>query len=141
MANWIGQKEESHDGCIMILNLGQDNIHQFSKQYVDALRERVALAHADGFMVIWAFDDKVGPFKIPDDFDNIEGMSHVRMMFDVCNRRDSNFALMPEERMKEFKAIEQVMRNHEGFRWRGTFAIGGSCTIADQAVLMPVTEV
>jgi len=141
MANWIGQREEFFDGCVMVLNIGQDNVHQFPQKYVDELRDRVALAHADGHLVIWAFDDQTGPFKIPDDFDNIEGMSHTRMMFDVCGRRDSKFALLPDVRMKEFKAIEAIMRDHTGFRWRGKFAIGGNCSIVDQKVLMPISDI
>lgn len=141
MPVWVEERQEFYNGCLMIFNIGQDNIYQFPKEYYEELRAKVADAHADGYIVIWAFDGNTGPFPIPDDFDNIESMDHVRMMFDVCGRKDSDFALLPEYRMKEFQVIKETMSTHPDFHWKGKFLLGGSCSIAGQKVLMPISEV
>lgn len=140
MPTWIGQKEERFDGCLMVLNIGNHNFSQLPVEYVNALKERISLAIADGWLIIWAFDTTIDEPQIPDDCDTIEGTTHLRMVFDVCGRRDVTFALLPDARLKELKAIEQTMRDHPSFRWSGPFAIGGAASIASQNVLMPITE-
>jgi len=107
MTAFLRQKEDKFEGCLLVLNIGQENIRDHSKEYTETLKSVAADAHADGFMTLYAFDSDTGPMRIPEIFDNVEGMDFVRMMFDVCGRQDSNFSLNPEARMGEFRAMAE----------------------------------
>lgn len=141
--NWLDEKPEEHfSGCLMILNIGQENIHLVSSKYKEALSADVANAHADGWMIVYAFDSQTGPYKAPEEFSNVEGMDFVRMMFDVCGRKDSDFSLYPDKRMEEFKKIGEVIRNHDRLKFtNANLKIGGSCKISGIPVLIPVFDI
>jgi len=141
MPIWVDEKSEgSFEGCLMILNLNPSNYNSCPKDYLEALNDNIGNAIADGWVVIFAYDDNTEP-KIPDEITQMEGTTELRMMFDVCGRRDSDFSLYPDERKAQFKAIEKVMRTHPNIRFRGKFSIGGICSIASQRVMMPITDI
>jgi len=139
MAEWIKGKTEERNGCLLVMNIGNDNIDSIPINYAEKIRERVNDAHANGWMVLYVFDSKTDPSKPPDYFDNGEEMDVVRMMFDVCGRKDSNFNLLPELRLKEFNAIADFVIEHPDFDClrSANFAVCGLCSIDGDPVLMP----
>lgn len=139
MAQWLGQKVEERNGCLMVMNIGNDNFETLPDNYLNQIRDRVGQAHADGWMVLYVFDSATDPSKPPEYFDTAEEMDTVRMMFDVCGRRDSNFNLIPEQRLAEFNAIATSIINHPAFETLRSenFAICGQCSIDGQKVLLP----
>lgn len=142
MANWIDKKDDRFNGCLMVLNIGQDNIHTLPGDYKENLQAAIADGHAGGLLTLYVFDSETGPFPIPDEFDNVEGMDHVRMMFDVGGRRDCDFSLLPDQRMEEFRKIGEVIRGHQGFNFSPTnLKICGWCKISGSKVLLPLTPI
>lgn len=140
MAVWVNEKVEYYNNCLMIFNLGNDNIDSAPKTYKEMLLEQIALAHADGDVCLYVFDADTGPFRIPDEFTNIEGMDFVRMSFDVCNRRDLNFKLEPTKRREELKAISDHLKSHNTFRFTGIVKFCGKIKIDGTDVFMPLTD-
>ena len=146
MAVWADKKEGAKygpfDGCLMVMNIGEDTKHVMTPEFHEQLTNAVADAHASGWVVLWVFDNETGAMKLPDDWDVIEDMDFVRMMFDVCGRKDSNFPTLPGARMEQFKAMAQCARSHNSFDIRGRATkIMGSCSIDGVKVLMPLIDV
>lgn len=143
MTNWINIRPiEKYNGCLLILNIGEENFGLLPEQYRESLKDWVSKAHAGGHITIYAFDADTGPFRVPDLFDDIEGMDFVRMMFDVCGRRDSNFSLSPSERAEEFKQIGEKIRTHDRYRFSPQdLNICGKCKIDGTEVLLPITAI
>lgn len=141
MAIWLNnKKQEKRDGCLLILNLNNAAVENLPSDYLEVLQDTHNCAVADGWMVVWAFDNDTTPEQ-PDRIGKIEEQTHIRMMFDVCGRKDSNFLLDPTERKKEFSQMGEILRNHDAFSWRGPLKIMGSCSIDSSKVLMPPIDV
>lgn len=137
MAEFINRKDEYFNGCLMVMNIGNDNYESLPKEFIEKISERVREAHADGWMVLYVFDDVTDPSKAPDYFDSQEEMDFVRMMWGVCGRRDAVFALSPTQRLKEFNDISgHVIEAFEELRSEN-FAVCGMCSIETQKVLLP----
>lgn len=137
MANWIGDKQDKRNGCLLVMNIGNDNYEAIPNDFIEKVKDRVAEAHADGWMVLYVFDDKVDPSKPPEYFDDGQEMDAVRMMWDVCGRRDSNFNLYPEQRLKEFNAMSEAVVAAFEELMSANFALCGMCSIDGQKVLLP----
>lgn len=139
MANWIKDAVEERNGCLLVMNIGNDNYNDLPDNYVKTISERVNQAHADGWMVLYVFDSEVDPSQPPEYFDSSEDMDKVRMFFDVCGRRDSNFNLIPAKRLEEFNAISECVINHPDFEClrSANFAVCGQCSIDGRKVLLP----
>lgn len=137
---WINPKrEQKKDGCLMILNMTNAEVNSLSPEYFEVLKDTHSLAVADGWLIIWAFDNNTTP-DLPEYFDKIEDQTYVRMMFDVCERKDSNFKLDPAERRTEFLHMSAALRNGP-FKWSGALKLMGACSIDSSKVLMPPIEV
>ena len=67
----------------------------------------------------------------------MEEMDLIRMMWDVCGRRDSNFNLYPAERLKEFNAMAKLVVDRFEELASENFAVCGLCSIDGQPVLLP----
>ena len=140
MTVWIDEKKDVFEGCLLILNVGQENSHSLPKEYLATLRETIDNAHADGFLTIYAFGSDGGPMRIPEDFGNINGMDCVRMMFDVCGRKNADFSLDPIVRRCEFREMADCLRQHKDFGFKNKVIVCGSCRIDSSAVLLPPME-
>lgn len=134
---WIDAKDDKFDGCLLILNISNENYHKVDAKYIEMLQTAVGDAHADGWMVLYAFDNETDPAHGPEIFDSSVGMDYVRMMFDVCDRKDAKFDLMPDKRKEEFRAIAKYLRAYKSFKFHGPIKICGQCYVGGEKVLLP----
>lgn len=142
MANWIkGKAPDRFDGCLVILNIGQQNYSKVDSKYLGQLESHISDAIAMGHMILYLFDKETGGQPQPEIFDQAEGISNIRMLATITTRTDANFKLMPKERMAEFKALAEEIRGNEDFQFKGPTFICGSCKIDGMPVLLPKTEI
>jgi hypothetical protein len=144
MAVWIDKnKSSSYDECLMVMNIGQESITKVPVEYLETLRELLNKAHAAGHLVLYVFDNENGAMPIPDEFDDIEGLDFVRMMFDVCGRNDAKFSLDLNKRNKEFKAMADALISHAVFGQQiiGKITLCGQCYIDFEKVFIPAIDI
>ena len=146
MAIWIGRDENKplgpFDGVLIVLNIGNENFKSLPEKFVSSVRDAVGEAHAAGWLVLYLFDfNTVNP--PPDEFDNMPEMDAYRRLKDVWKgKEEASFALLPTERNKEFLSLAgEIIVNKYWTITRKNAKIIGSCSIASEKTLMPLTEI
>lgn len=133
------------DGALICMNIGKDNHRRLNlpRPYEESLLEAMRKALASGWVVINAFDYSVGIDVPPEPWPYVEGATHFRLMNDICGRQMADFALLPNPRMEEFRAMFTRLRSHKAFKIEGqnNQTIVGSCRIDNFPLLLPLTSV
>jgi len=144
MAVWVdeGPKPKPYDGCLIIMNIGQDNISDVPAGEKEKVVEALADAHAGGCAVLYVFDSDVGPMPPPEEFDFVVGMDEVRMGFDVLNMRMIQFSPGPDKQQAEMAALKDRLKerlNETTLRFDGPVRFCGYCMVGEKKVFLPST--
>ena len=141
-AIWIGESAEKsewgpYEGILIVMNIGK-TMPPVPEDYQDLLIGAVSEAHADGWLVAYVGDRGVGA---PEDYlDYIEDLDHVRLMHDLCGRKDADFSILPEKRLEEFSEMVRHAFSRPHFSFQGTSSkVMGRCRIGGKETLVPPT--
>ena len=144
MAVWVdeGPKPAPFNGCLVIMNIGQDNIHKVPVGEKEKVVDALADAHAGGCAVLYVFDSDIGPMPPPEEFDSVEGMDGVRMGFDVLNMRTIQFSSDPDKQSAEMEALKERLKDRlkdTTLRFDGPVRFCGYCMVGEKKVFLPLT--
>ena len=107
MAVWVDERpKQSYEGCLVVMNIGQENINDVPSNEKDKVVEAIAKAHAGGCIVLYVFDSDIGPMPPPEEFDFIPEMDATRMGFDVLSMRTIQFSSDAEKQRAEMEKWE-----------------------------------
>ena len=143
MAVWVDERpKQSYEGCLVVMNIGQENINDVPSNEKDKVVEAIAKAHAGGCIVLYVFDSDIGPMPPPEEFDCIPEMDATRMGFDVLSMRTIQFSSDAEKQRAEMAAVSERLKNRlkETFlRFDGPVRFCGYCLVGDKKNFMPPT--
>jgi hypothetical protein len=144
MAVWVdeGPKPKPYEGCLVIMNIGQDNISDVPVGEKEKVVEALADAHAGGCAVLYVFDSDVGPMPQPEEFDFVAEMDVVRMGFDILNMRTIQFSPDAEKQRAEMAALKERIKerlNETSLRFYGPVRFCGYCMVGEKKVFLSST--
>jgi hypothetical protein len=142
MAVWVDGPKQKYDGCLVVMNIGQENIRNIPDGEKEEVVQAIAGAHAGGCSVVYVFDADIGPMGPPEEFDVIAGMDGVRMGFDVLGMRTIEFSSNPDERHTQMedvgKRVQECLKDTE-MAFNGPVQFCGRCLIGGQKAFVPLT--
>jgi len=132
------------DGVLLVLNIGEDNYESLNlpQEYEDALQDALANAHADGWAVIYLFDNMRGVCNPPEHFEFTEEVDFYRLMRQTVGTGEASFSRVASERAQQFESMLENIWKHQDFMFVGRSAsIVGLCRVGGERVLFPVTAI
>lgn len=132
------------DGVLFVLNLGADNYNSVDmpEEYEESLRAAVDNAHADGWAVIYLFDNTRGISLPPEGFEVMEGVDFYRLSYQTVSFREANFSPVRSERRAQFEGMLENLWGRDDFKFlKRDACIVGLCKVGGEEFLFPVTPI
>jgi len=138
---WIEGRQEAYNGCLVVMNIGNENIDKVPEEEKQKVVEAIADAHASGNSVIFMFDSDIGPQNPPEEFDIMEDRDGKRMAFIVLGMRTIKFSEDENERQQEMKTAAEKIRaevkdSELKFIPSGEVRFCGYCFIGDKRIFL-----
>ena len=141
--NFIDKAEEDgpFDGCLVLLNMAEED-NDVPSDYLRDISEAVSMAHADGWAVVYLFDNREGVRLAPDYLPQADGHDFSFLMSEVNSSDEADFSLLPRKRMEQFGAIVKNIFLMPRFVFDSRSAkVSGLCKIDGDDVLVPLTDI
>lgn len=143
MTIWADESkhQEALNGCLVVMNIGEENIATIPDKDRQEIIENIAHAHAGARAVIYLFDSDIGPMGPPNEFDSIADMDGIRMAFNVLGQRILSFSGNEVEIQVEMKRAGEALKKdvqETYLRFIGKVDFCGYCLINGKKTFLKV---
>ena len=141
---WVDKPEiQPFDGALILFNVGKGNYKSFPEEYFEKIREAVNQAHADGWAVLYLFDQEIVEGETPEELEFVEATDFVRLESKTIGVPSLRFPTIPEERICYIKGLLLSLDDPLGqfSVKKEKFIIVGQCYIGKEKVFLPLTEI
>lgn len=135
-------RNEPYDGCLVIMNVGDETEADVTVEQREILSKEVDDAHANGWLVIYAFDSHQGVSKPPAFVEVVEDMDFPVLARAVFEVDIISFEYQPYLGKQEFSDFVSHVYDGHGIVGRFKFdhrtsRIVGFATVDGQKVFIP----
>ena len=141
---WVDKQDNPpFEGALILFNLGNENYKAFPSEYFEKIKEAVNQAHADGWAILYLFDQEIMAMTPPEELEFVESSDFSRLANKTMGVPTLRFPFMPEDRLCYIKGLLLSLEDPLGqFKIDGRdFIIAGQCYIGKEKVFLPLTKV